>query len=121
MFDDVERQLSRIWRSLAAAIERAAREFAPDASRRVPRTPRAGPVATRLPSPHVRRPVSHPLLLPRRLHGRTPGSGAQRGAAAHTPAGAERLADVLRGRLLDLQTALRRLQQRLGNIVEGRQ
>ncbi len=120
MFDDVRRELSKVWHSLATAIERAGRELAREASRKGPRGPRVGPVPTRLPSPQVRRPVSHPLLLPRRLRGRPARGIDDHRAAARTPAGAERLADLVRQRLLDLQTALRGLQQRLGKTVEGR-
>ena len=128
MFDDLQRELSRLWSSLGAAVERAGRELGREASRRVARIPKVGPLPARLPSPHVRRPVPHPLALPRRFRGGMPRTlldrqrmfAARRPAVARPPgasvkASAERLADVLRRRLLDLQTALRSLQQRIGN------
>jgi hypothetical protein len=120
MFHDVRRELSKIWRSLAEAIERAGRDLAQESPDRVPRARRVGPVPTRLPPPRVRRPVRHPLLLPRRLHRRTARSIDGHEPATPAPAGAQRLADLLRQRLLDLQTALRGLQQRLGHAVEER-
>ena len=127
MFADLQRELSRLWTSLAAALDRAGGELADEAARRKTRPPRAGPVPTRLPPPQVRRPVPHPLVLPRRLAGRMPGSILERQrawAAARTrgapspfgnaiEAGADRVADLLRQRLFDVQTALRSLQQRL--------
>jgi hypothetical protein len=132
MFDDVQRELSRLWSSLGAAIERTGRELAQQASRRVGRIPRAGPVPTRLPPPRVHRPVPHPLVLPRRVRGGLAGSvlDRQRAHAARrrrtasplgeaVKAGAARLADRLRQRLLDLQHALRGLQQRLDRRWEG--
>jgi hypothetical protein len=127
MFADVQRELSRLWTGLADAIDRAGRHLAREAGRRVARVPRAGPVPTRLPQPQVRRPVAHPLLLPVRLPSRMPRSilDRQRAAAARrarrspfghaVERGAGRVADLLRRQLLDLQTALRRLQQRLGD------
>jgi hypothetical protein len=130
MFGELQRELSRLWTSLADALDRAARELADEASQRGRREPRAGPVPTRLPPPQVRRPAAHPLLRPRRLRGGMPGSilQRQRTMAARTrgrpspfgqavEAGAGRVADLLRQRLLDLQTALRRLQQRFETRV----
>jgi hypothetical protein len=130
MFADLQRELSRFWKSVAAALDRTGRELADEALRRRTRRPRAGPVPTRLPPPRVRRPMPHPLLLPRRLHGRMPPSilERQREWAMRTRgtrslfgnaigAGADRVADLLRQRLMDLQTALRALQQRFEDRV----
>jgi hypothetical protein len=126
MFADLQRELSRLWASLGAALDRAGRELADEAARRMARVPRAGPVPTRLPPPQIRRPVPHPLLLPRRLRAAMPGSilDRQRALAARTQrrpspfgqtveAGADRVANLVRQQLLALQTALRGLQQRL--------
>jgi hypothetical protein len=133
MFADLHRELSRLWRSLAAAIDRAGQELADEAARRTARVPRAGPVPTRLPPPQVRRPAPHPFLRPRRLAARMPGSilDRQRAAAARTrrgrspfgeavETGADRVADLVRQQLLALQGALRALQQRLENRLGGR-
>jgi hypothetical protein len=133
MFGDLQRELSRFWSSLAAALDRAGRELADEASRRMTRHPRAGPVPTRLPPPRVRRPAPHPVLLPRRLQARMPTSilerqreWARRTRPVSSPfgnaveAGADRVADLLRQRLIDLQTALRSLQQRLEDTLGRR-
>jgi hypothetical protein len=132
MFDDVQRELSRLWRLFGAAVQRAARELALEASRRVGRIPAPGPIPTRLRPPAVRTPVPHRLALPRRLRGGIPGgildrqrvlasrrTAAALPVAAYVEAGAERVADVFRQRLLDLQTTLHALQQRLGRRREG--
>ena len=126
MFADLQHELSRLWTSVAAALDRAGRELADEAARRMTRRPRARPVPTRLPPPRVRRPAPHPLLLPRRVQGRMPASilerqreWARRTRGGSSPfgnaieAGADRVADLLRRRLMDVQAALRGLQQRL--------
>jgi hypothetical protein len=133
MFADLQRELSRLWTSLARALDRAGRDLADEAARRRTRDPRAGPVPTRLPPPQVRRPAPHPFLLPRRLPARMPGSvlERQRAWAARTrgetsafaqaiEGAADRVADRLRRRLLDLQAALRSLQQRLDDKLGRR-
>lgn len=127
MFDHMRRELSALWTSFGDAIDRWGRAFAEAAARRGMRHPRVGPVPTRLPSPRVRRPVPHRPVAPPRLRRRMPPSvlarqrmlAALRAGGAPPPgnvieAGAERAADLLRNRLLDLQRGLRGFQQRLG-------
>ena len=127
MFDHLQRELSALWTSFADAIDRWGRAFTQAAARRGLRHPRVGPVPTRLPSPRLRRPVPHRLVLPPRLRNRTPPSvlarqrmlAALRAGGAPRPgnaveAGAQRAADRLRNRLLDLQRGLLGLQQRMG-------
>jgi hypothetical protein len=127
MFDYLQRELSALWTSFAEAIDRWGRAFTRAAARRGVRHPRVGPVPTRLPSPRLRRPVPHRLVLPPRLRKRTPPSvlarermlAALRAGGAPRPgnpaeAGAERAAGLLRNRMLDLQRGLLGLQHRLG-------
>jgi len=129
MFADLQRELSRLWRSLAAALDRAGRELADEAARRGRRVPRAAPVPTRLPPPRVRRPAAHPLLLPVRLRAAMPAGilDRQRRTQRRPPsfgqtagAGAGGVAGLVRQQLLALQTALRGLQQRLEDSVGRR-
>ena len=127
MFEELQRELARLQAAFVAALDRASRDLSAAAARRVPRRPRDSPVPTRLPFPRVRRPVAHPLFLPRpprlglppHLPDRQPPGlprrpGAQSPFAAAVEAGAARVAERLRQRLLDLQTTLRGLQHRLG-------
>jgi hypothetical protein len=128
MLEELGRELARLQSAFAAALERASRDLAEAAARRVPRRPRDSPVPTRLPFPRVGRPVAHPrlrprpprLARPRHLPNRQPPGlprrpGASSPFAAAVEAGAAQVAARLRQRLLDLQTALRGLPQRLGD------
>jgi hypothetical protein len=130
MFEELERELARLQSAFGAALDRASRDLAEAAARRVPRRPRDSPVPTRVPFPRVRRPVAHPLFVPRpprlglppHLPDRQPPGlprrpGAPSPFAAAVEAGAARLAARLRQRLLDVQSALRGLSQRLGTRV----
>ncbi len=127
MLGEMPSELSRLWTTLGAAIDRMTRDLVSEASRLAGGRRRIGRTPTRRPSPHVGRPMSHPLRLPRPLRARTPATALDRQRererregrgsplAAAVEAGADRVAATVREGLLDLQRRLRGLQQRFGN------
>jgi hypothetical protein len=120
---DVASQLEQLQRALGKAFDDFDRELGrqPQHSRRRARQPRAGIDPARLPSPPWSRPLSRPSSLPKRLRTPEPPTVLERRRRRHgrpqfaidAEAGAQRLADRLRARLVGLRRSLRTLRERL--------
>lgn len=118
-------ELSAIKPSLSSSIGRFTRDLEAE-NRRNRGQPRAGPRSTRLPGPPVGRVVAHRGASPQRLRTRIPATVVQRQRLLEAlrrggpppleqvvRAGAERVADAIRSRLLALHNGLAGLERRL--------